>query len=200
MKKKIILFTGMALLAIAYKARTQPSETLTDFNKRQQHTTKAGMLTLGGWAVGNFIVSGLSLNRSDGSRYYFHQMNLLWNAVNVTLAGIGYYRATQTEVASMSLVKTVKSHHSLRRILLFNAGLDVAYVVGGLYLLEKAKAEPERGDRWRGYGQSVLLQGAFLLAFDSVLYWVVQSQADSLDSIIGKLSVSNQGVGFIHRF
>ena len=200
MKKKIILLTCATLLVVANKVRGQTNESLTEFNKQQQRTTKAGMLTLGSWAVSNFAVSGLSLNASEGNRYYFHQMNVLWNVVNVTLAGIGYYQAARKEAGSLSLVQTVKEHHGLRNNLLFNAGLDVAYITGGLYLLERAKNETERPERWRGYGHSLILQGAFLLTFDTVLYLVIRSHSDSLDSILEKLTISSHRVGFVHRF
>ena len=91
-------------------------------------------------------------------------------------------------------------NNSFRRKLWFNAGLDVADYVGGFYLLEKAKSDEEQANRWRGYGRSLLLQGGFLLAFDTVLYLVVRSQAESLNNIIEKLSVGPQRLGFIHRF
>ena len=158
------------------------------------------MLTLGSWAVGNFVVSGFSLSKPKDSRYYFHQMNVFWNVVNATLAGIGYVRAARKDVSSLTLSQTIKDHHHLRQTLLFNAGLDVGYMAGGLYLLEKAKNDTERSPRWRGYGRSLMLQGSFLLAFDVVLYLVVRSEADALDTIIRKLTVGGQGVGFVHRF
>jgi hypothetical protein len=45
-------------------------------------------------------------------------------------------------------------------VLLVNAGLDVGYLAAGARLV--------RGDRWRGDGLAVLVQGAFLLVLDSV--------------------------------
>ncbi len=201
MKKKLLLLTCAGLLAIANKARGQTNSSLIDFNRHQQRTTKAGMMTLGSWAVGNFAVSGLSLSKPQDSRYYFHQMNLFWNVVNVTLAGIGYVRATRKDISSLSLSQTIKDHHSLRRTLLFNAGLDVGYMAGGLYLLEKAKNATKQAARWRGYGRSLILQGGFLLAFDTIFYLVVRSEASGLlDAIIRKLTVNSQGIGFVHRF
>ena len=188
------------MLAATYRARGQATENLTDFRQKQQRITKTGMLTLGSWAVGNFVVSGLSLNQPKDDRYYFHQMNVLWNTVNVTLAGLGYWQATRLDTENVSLTKAVKSHHRLRRMLMFNAGLDVAYGVGGFYLLERAKNDQEQAARWRGYGRSLILQGGFLLVFDAVLYLIVRNQADSLDALINKLTIRPGGVGFIHRF
>ena len=197
MKKRVILLMGTAGLMIVDKVQRQTNESLIEFNRRQQRTTQTGMLTLGSWAVGNFVVSGLSLRTYEGSGYYFHRMNLLWNVVNVTLAGLGYYQAVRKDLDSISLTQTVKDHHSLRRKLLLNIGLDTAYVVGGLYLLERAKNEPERPKRWRGYGRSLILQGAFLLTFDLALYLVVRSQAEALNSTIKKLTINSGRTGFI---
>lgn len=200
MRTKLILLAGATLLVATYRARAQATENLTGFRQKQQRTTKTGMLTLGSWAVGNFVVSGLSLNQPKDDRYYFHQMNVLWNTVNVTLAGLGYWQATRLDTKNASLTEAVKSHHRLRRMLLFNAGLDLAYGVGGFYLLERAKNDQDQAARWRGYGRSLLLQGGFLLAFDAVLYLVVRNQADALDGLINKLTIRPGGVGFIHRF
>ena len=154
------------------------------------------MLILGGWAIGNFAVSGTLLNGPKSSQYYRCQMNVMWNVVNVALAGIGYCQATKKE-NRLSLTQVIDDYHSLQRKLLFNAGLDVAYVVGGVYLLEKAKNELERVERWRGYGQSLVLQGGFLFIFDSVFYQVVRSHGRPLKKQL-KLTPSSPKTGFTH--
>ena len=48
----------------------------------------------------------------------------------------------------------------------------MAYLATGVYLLEKSRNPTAAGSsaRWRGYGQSLLLQGGFLLLFDGVQY------------------------------
>ena len=192
MKKRITLLVGAVLSVSIIKARRQSdSKLLTEFNKQRLRTTTLGMLVLGSWAVSNFAVSGSSFSNLKDSQHYFHQMNLLWNVVNVALAGIGYYQATEKKARSASLSQTVNDYYSLRRKLLFNAGLDTAYVVGGFYLLEKAKNELNRSEQWQGYGRSLVLQGTFLLAFDFVLYLVIRSQAKSLNNIMGKISFNN---------
>lgn len=65
----------------------------------------------------------------------------------------------------------------MQNFLLLNAGLDVAYIATGFYLKERAKnsSSPER---LRGYGNSLLLQGGFLLAFDIAFYFIHQNNAD----------------------
>ena len=199
MRIRTLLFTSAALLLAANGARGKSfGKSLTSFSERQQRTTKKGMLTLGSWAMGNFVVSGILLNRPEEDRYYRHQMNIMWNVVNVVLAGVGYYQAARKVIDSLSFIQVVNYHHSLRRKLLFNAGLDVAYVVGGGYLLKKAENEPKQPKRWQGYGQSLILQGAFLFTFDTVFYYVVRSYAKPLDSMMRERTASNHRLQFSH--
>ncbi|MEZ4981724.1 MAG: hypothetical protein R2769_09095 [Saprospiraceae bacterium] len=44
--------------------------------------------------------------------------------------------------------------------------MDVAYIAAGAYLIEKGKNADENADLWKGFGQSIALQGGFLLLFD----------------------------------
>jgi hypothetical protein len=193
MKKWIILlaFCGLSLHAFGQ------SEGLTDFNQSRKQITKTGMLVLGSWAVGNMAVSGLMMTRTSGSQYYFHQMNVFWNVVNLGLAGFGYYNALQMDPAGVGVSSSVSEFYSLQKTLLFNAGLDIAYIAGGLYLLERAKNAENKPERLRGFGRSVILQGAFLLAFDTVLFFVLDSRSSEL---LPLLNVSADGIGLRLRF
>jgi hypothetical protein len=56
-----------------------------------------------------------------------------------------------------------------RTILLINAGLDVVYVIGGWALLRRARGRDKRA----GTGLGIVVQGLFLLVYDSVLAWRV---------------------------
>ncbi|NJM05009.1 hypothetical protein HC891_00430 [Candidatus Gracilibacteria bacterium] len=61
--------------------------------------------------------------------------------------------------------------------MLVNAGLDVGYILGGLALLRSE--QPGR----QGMGLSIVMQGAFLLAYDAWLAndvrgWIVDEVAD----------------------
>ena len=54
---------------------------------------------------------------------------------------------------------------NLRRLLRINAVLDIGYMAGGLALLLR----PGSSERARGVGLGILLQGAFLFLFDTIL-------------------------------
>ena len=160
---------------------------------RLAHQQRA-MLVLGGWAVGNIGV-GLALRgNTEGSTRRFHEMNAIWNVVNLGIAGLGYFTlgGPETEVLS-----GWGENVSFEKILLFNAGLDVGYVLGGLYLRERARRPDADTDRLRGYGNSIVLQGGFLFVFDLVNYFIAQGRDEPYRLLLGGTS---DGIGLMLSF
>jgi len=139
---------------------------LTDFNNQRIQNSKKAMTVLGTWAVGNILVGGIGMTQTEGQTKAFHQMNAGWGAINLVIAGFGYYNAMQTDPASLTLANSITEHHKIQKVLLFNAGLDIGYMLGGLYLTERAKNSPDKADQFRGFGKSIIMQGAFLFVFD----------------------------------
>jgi hypothetical protein len=60
--------------------------------------------------------------------------------------------------------KTLR-RNTLRRILLFNAALDVLYMLGGFIL---ARTKGATDEKMRGQGWGIVLQGLFLFEFDLI--------------------------------
>ena len=176
------------------------SNELTSYNQQRLQITRIGMLTLGGWAVGNMAISGALLVHSSGPRYYFHQMNVFWNVVNLGLSGFGYYQAFTSDPTTFSLSESIQEQFGMEKLLLFNAGLDVAYLVSGFYLLERSRRNTLQAIRWKGYGQSIILQGGFLLAFDTILYLILHQQNSILFSFLAHIKPTFSGVGLICSF
>jgi len=139
---------------------------LTAFNQERLSRTRNSMWVLGSWGVANLAVGCIGLRRAQGEDRAFRQMNLAWGAVNLGLATAGWWTATHTDPATFDLYESVRQHHRLQKIFLFNAGLDLAYMTGGLWLKERAKTAVRRPERLRGFGRSLLIQGAFLFVFD----------------------------------
>ncbi|WP_229364473.1 DUF6992 family protein [Fibrella aestuarina] len=154
-----------------------PADRLAFSQQRYNHTRTLG-LSLGGYALANMAVSGLAIGQAEGEAKYFHQMNLYWNAVNLGIAGVGLLGLRKQHPDTETLGKAVQKHEAMKRTLLFNAGLDVAYIAGGLYLTERANSRPDQADKLRGYGKAVMVQGAFLLAFDVVNYFIFKKRGD----------------------
>lgn len=197
-------FSHLALLALILFLSTETAEgqaigPLQSFQEERNAINKTGMLVLGSWAVGNILVGTIGNQKSGGDTKYFHQFNALWNLVNLGIASYGYFNAT-TDPSAMSTAEIMKEFHSLQSFLLLNAGLDVAYMVTGLYLKERAKSSAS-GDRLRGYGNSLLLQGGFLLAFDTALYFIHQHNASlRLTPYLGTLAEGTLGITMTVHF
>jgi hypothetical protein len=134
---------------ISLEARTKPGAGELLWGPLPQgRSGEALSLRLLAWSLpwmGAGIV-GLWASSDDRSRGFWG-MSGAWALVN---AGIAY----------TGLLGPEPDGSSLRNTLYINAGLDVMYVLGGAYM----RSRPE--EIWRGGGLAIIIQGAFLLAFD----------------------------------
>jgi hypothetical protein len=173
--------------------------TLSNFNQERNDLNKKGMTVLGSWAGANLITNGILLSNSSGSDKYFYQMNVYWSVVNGVLAGLGVLEAKKTQ-GNLSAFQTLEEQSSTEKTFLINTGLDAAYVMTGVYLLEKSKNSVDNQDMLKGYGQSVILQGGFLLLFDGIMYGVHRSHLKKGRVIFENLTFTGNQVGFVYRF
>ncbi|MGM0565446.1 MAG: DUF6992 family protein [Bacteroidota bacterium] len=194
MKKISVLF--FLVLAFAGMATAQQEAvSLQDYHQTRLSIQKNGMLTLAGWAAGNMIISGWAMQSAQGSNYRFHQMNVFWNVVNIGIAAGGYFGLPESSEIP-PLTQTVTEYQDFNKILLLNAGLDVAYIMTGLYMKERAKNVEKRKAMLKGYGNSIMLQGGFLFLFDVALYFINQGELNGiLSSEQWQLMASPAGLG-----
>ncbi|MEP2132408.1 MAG: hypothetical protein ABJI77_14730 [Algoriphagus sp.] len=164
---------------------------LHEFNQTRLVFNQRGMLILGAWAIGNMIWGGIGASRSLGVKKGFHQMNLYWNTVNLAIAAFGYYQAIN-DSPDIDFLATIVAQHGIEKILLFNAALDIAYMTGGLFMLERGRRKDD--ERLLGFGKSVILQGAFLMVFDAILYGFHVSNAKELPELMKNLNLVLTGI------
>lgn len=196
MQTRFLFSVLLLLCCYGFLQAQQVDVNLLDFNQAGIAHQKVAMLTLGGWAVLN-IGSGLALQGSaDGATKHFHRMNAMWNGVNLAIAGFGYYSAMKSDPAGWDLVTSLGEHNGFQKILLFNAGLDVGYIMGGLYLTERAKRPDVNSDQLKGFGQSIMLQGAFLMVFDLANYFISSGRNGEMDLLLQSTS-NGLGLTFI---
>ncbi len=187
----LYFFLGMVLFAfLPLDAVAQNIPELQGFNEIRISYNEKGMLILGGWAVGNMIWGGIAAGKTSGQTKAFHQMNMYWNSVNLLIAGFGYWQATK-ETPGTGFWATMDAQQNMEKILLFNAALDVAYIAGGMYLRERGLRINK--DQFVGFGKSIILQGAFLLTFDAVMYTFHHMHAKELPQIVNQISLGPTG-------
>jgi hypothetical protein len=188
---KFTIVSCFCMICMSISAFAEQYDSLLQtFNAERIAIQKTGMQTLGLWALSNIAIGSIASFSMKGEKQAFWQMNAGWNIVNAGIAGMGYF--SQTIPATLSA--TIQEQHSIETILAVNAGLDLAYIIGGFYLKERAKssANPER---LQGFGNAIILQGAFLFAFDAILYGVNVHHGKELISIMQSISISPQGIG-----
>lgn len=130
-----------------------------------QHDLLLGLL---GWGAGSIVVgAGLARQRSEVLRQIGLQA-IGWGAIDALLAWSGRRGARQ----HMTLAVTPAPHPDERRaaagfqrLVAVNAGLDVLYILGGLWLARTTRPVQ------RGTGLGIAIQGLFLLIYDSLLVW-----------------------------
>ena len=162
------ILIGLAICAIAAGPAFagDAADALQDSFLRRTRINRVGMSVLGGWAVAN-IVGGTALSFTELGDPAFHQMNALWNTVNLGLAGFGLYQAYRGPQPA-TLAQEIRAQHAIEKVLLVNAGLDVAYIATGFFLTQLESGP--MAENYPGWGRALMLQGGFLLIFDVVMY------------------------------
>ena len=196
--QRFVIVAGSVLFSTPAMAQpTTATATLRDFSEQRIRHQKTLGLTLGSYALVNIAVGAVAASQTTGETKYFHQMNAYWNIVNLGLAGVGLLASRNRSAGGETLARAVRQHENMKQLLLVNAGLDVAYVVGGAYLHERAQNKPDKANQLRGYGKSITVQGGFLLAFDLVNYFIFKNRGDRQEKML--LQAGPLGVGVVLR-
>ena len=208
----------IVLWAICSHAFAQDS--LKAYNNLRIKTTSSGMAVLGGWGLVN-LASGAYLNWGIGGKTvvitvdgnqvpsrvssvspelkYFAQMNTIWGSVNFVTALLGYTGAQNDKNKHFSASQLLEKQDRLQKIFLVNGCLDIGYVGAGLYL--KLAGDSRNSAQMKGYGESLLMQGGFLLIFDGLMYNAEKHNGNKLRNFLEKHPISFDGrrVGIIFQ-
>lgn len=197
---KAILFSLSVVVLLASTTLAQQTP-LADLNQSRLKVQTNSMWVLTGWSAANLAYGGIAASQTKGSTRYFHQMNMYWNIVNLGIATPGLISSLrQKNNPPTALEQSIEDLHTLEKTLLFNTGLDAAYMMGGLYLLERAKNTPDQHDRLKGFGQSVVLQGGFLFTFDLISYLALRNSHRKAADILKNIQFTGQSVGVVVEF
>ena len=191
----LICFTAVYLSAFSQK------DVLIKFEKQRVNYTKKSMLVLGGWSVVNIVGSGFATNTRNKEVRYFHQMNVMWGGINLALAGLGYYGAGREKIDNPVLADVLKHQNRIEKTYLINLGLDVVYVGTGL-LMNKTSDNQKNPEKFKGYGNSIMLQGGFLLLYDAIIYSIHRKHGKKIDGLVDKVQLTGGpgSVSLVYNF
>jgi hypothetical protein len=90
-----------------------------------------------------------------------------WGAINLAIALFGQRSSNRRRAAADGRSPEVmaREQKKLSRLLWINAGLDILYILGGVWLAQTRGASDPR---MLGWGWCIVVQGAFLFVFDLV--------------------------------
>lgn len=190
--RKILLL--LCLVAVSLKSFSQ-KELLLKFEKERIGYSKKSMLVLGGWSAADIIVSGIATNTSNREMRYFHQMNVMWGVINLAIAGLGYWSSGREKIDNPTLAAVLKHQSKTEKTYLVNTGLDMVYMGTGL-LMTQTSNNQKNPDKFKGYGNSIMLQSGFLLVFDALNYAIHRKHGKQLNGLVEKLQI-NGGPGSV---
>jgi len=192
---------AISLLMLLLPAAVQGQSDYVEYYGQSLRINNIGMAVLGSWALANISVGAYGWSQQSGQRSYFHQMNVFWNAVNLSIAGFALYSNLTADYALLSGEELLEMQFKTQRLYLINAAVDVAYVSVGFLLKYLATKYPNNELRLRGYGNSVILQGSFLFVFDLFMYGLLRSQrADFLQQLSFSPMQDAWGLALTYQF
>lgn len=189
MKTKAVTFL-LSLFIFFTKNLIAQQDSVKFFIQEHQTINKKAMLALGAWSIGNGIYSLNQLEQSSNLQaQYFHQMNLAWSGVNLIIASTFYTKNRRKlndqdfKTAVSLLANTTKSFGT-------NMLLDGVYIALGISM-NKVAAQNNNLQQQRliGFGNAIAYQGAFLLAFDALLYGIHKKHGKKLHAISQHVSL-----------
>jgi hypothetical protein len=162
--------------------------------------TRGYMTALGAWGLVNVVQGSISATNTVGPEHYFHQMSAYFNAVNVGIAAVGFLGIKKELLKTNTLESEIKAQQKIQKILLINSALDIGYF--GIGLLMRNSGIKNQNAKIQGYGGSIMLQGAFLLAYDLLQFGAHRKNGKRLGQKFGiwTLGPTPSGMGLAYRF
>ena len=202
---------ALVIILILFCTSAFAQDSLKYYNNLRINTTSSGMKILGGWGIlnlgtgaiwgwnskntgvyaglgGSQVVSSKGISREG---QYFFQMNTIWGAVDFGTALLGYANIQKYRKKNLNAAETLEQQKKLEKIFLVNGALDIGYLGVGTYL--KLAGDSRKSPMMKGYGESILMQGGFLLIFDGLMYHAEKSNGTRLRNFLEKHPISFDG-------
>jgi len=169
MKKYLTFFIFIALFLKAFTQSSINDSLLIKNNFF--HNQQTSLALLSGWSVANLSLTPIAtenLFNPQSKNDYFHQMNFFFNVINGAIAGYAHYEVNRRSKLSWKLSEIEEQRKKALKSIKFNMGLDISYVLGGIILNSLVKYGDDRYPQYRGYGNSMIVQGAYLFLYDAI--------------------------------
>ncbi len=202
---------ALVIILVLFCTSAFAQDSLKYYNNLRVNTTSSGMKVLGSWGIVNLgtgAIWGWNSNRTttyidlngapiitsksiSSEGQYFFQMNTIWGAADFGIALLGYASVQRDRKKNLTAAETLKQQKKIEKIFLINGALDIAYLGTGAYL--KLAGDSRKSPIMKGYGESILMQGGFLLIFDGIMYHAEKGNGTRLRNFLEKHPISFDG-------
>ena len=196
-----LIFTILFILPSLTRVFGQKDSLALKMDVERRRIERKAMNVLGTWSAIQMVSGiGLGLTQQGVSREFF-RMNALWNVVNASLV-VSSIQTQKKEIGASDPVLALHRFEKLERTLLFNCGMDLAYITAGYALNMQAKTTDKLQTRnaLMGWGNSLYLQGGFLLIFDTLFYHSLHKVSSQYRSYLQAIWLNHSGAGINMRF
>jgi hypothetical protein len=142
-------------------------ERMIEHNQARIRQRRQGFTALVAWSGASIVSGAIGWPLSKGEWGWFHQMNLAWGLVNTAIGVPALVGALREQPGDYDLAGTIRIDRQFQTVMVFNAGLDVAYITAGVFMLERGLRD--ESDLLTGWGASFVVQGLWLLLFDATM-------------------------------
>lgn len=161
---------------LVYSLQTSGPENWLQTGQERLTQERLAMLILLGWGGANLIGGSALAFSSEGLRD-FGLMTAGWGLVNAGIAAFALANA-DSYTAGVSFETVMRDEMLFNRILAVNSGLNAGYIATGFTMNYLGSSS-----RLRQFGSAVMVQGAFLMAFDAWLLWNSSARLNRLSAM-----------------
>lgn len=166
--KNEILLVCLFVSLLSYSSLGQDRHQLKEEMHKVQYQSTLVLLEWSLLNVGASPFLSKDIFTPFSSYDYFNQANFNWNLINIGIVGFNYYSLRRMRQKSWSIKDLEKRKKRTQRALAINIGLDFLYISYGFFLKQRQESSEFNYPSYQGNGNSLILQGSFLLIFDSV--------------------------------
>ena len=195
----LLYIFSILLSTLLWAKPCQAQFSLDEINKKRCQYNWNGMIIFSTWTSTNLIASTVGLVASDGATKHFFEMNLYFNLINMAIAVPGIISAKNKlkKYKGLNFEKSIKEAQRVKTTFIVNAVLDVSYIATGFLLREMANnpTHVQNKNRFRGFGNALILQGAWLFVFDFIEYGLQTANGKKLMPHWQQWCISTKGLG-----
>lgn len=183
------------LFLLCFQQATWAQASLDEINTARCKHTFNGMIAFSSWTGANLIAGTAGYFTTEGELKHFFEMNIYFNLINAAIAVPGIIGAVKAKRTGLNFEQTVKESNKIQLIYLVNGVLDLTYITTGFLFraIGDNQTQSDLQNRWKGYGDSFIVQGGFLLLYDFIAFAVHAKNGKRLNEHWKKLSFSPYG-------